>query len=386
VAFVVGVILAAVDGGLAVGVYLLALLPGAWLCRHVLRLYPDTVEHQSFCRTALAGLVYTAAVLLAEELLGMAVYAAAAALFGGGGDPVSIIVFLALLEAFLVAAFAEEYMKLHLARRAVPFERAATPTAVLLHAVAGSAAFATLENVVYLSFRSPGGVSVASLFIRSVFCVPAHVAWGVSNASRLAIINFGSNGNHAALSLSYLFAILAPSVLLHGSWDLFLFLAGYYHDFLLLRCKRIHSSDNMDACVHQDAVAARLYAGLNTASVLCLVSGIVVPACTIYITRRRVIELRGFEAGAGNDTPYPPPAYEVAVDVGDEFDFRPPPAPQGPGLLQWQAHLQAARGGTPLAPPPPLQPQARDNNPFLVCAGLDEAGLDDDPHAPVLSL
>jgi hypothetical protein len=123
--------------------------------------------------------------------------------------------------------------------------------------------------------------------------------------------------------------------------------------------------------------------------VLCLVSGIVVPACTIYITRRRVIELRGFEAGAGNNAPYPSPvspAFEVAVGVGDEYDFHPPPAPQRPGLLQWQAHLQAARGGAPLAPPPPLQPQARDNNPFLVGAGLDEAGLDDDPHAPVLSL
>jgi hypothetical protein len=228
-------------------------------------------------------------------------------------------------QAFLVAALCEEWVKLRLARRALHFEVAMTPTSLLLHAAAASAAFASLENVFYLNFRAvdaDGSVSLATLFIRCVLGVPSHVAYGVASAAGLALHHFGGLLPTAGavvppLTWSALGRMLWPSVMVHGLWDFLIFLDANLSTVLLARCSRVlaaasqtdapssttTSSDSSDEalanayelCGALDAQAAGLMVSIIALRICCLVAVFLLPVVAVYICRRRVLKVRALE-------------------------------------------------------------------------------------------
>ena len=122
-------------------------------------------------------------------------------------------------QAFFVAALLEETMKLRLARRAVHFESALSADAILLHALAASTAFASLENVFYLS--APDGVGFVTVLVRCVVGVPCHAAEGIISAAGLVLHRMSANGRDGTIGWREAFHILWPSVTLHGLWDAF---------------------------------------------------------------------------------------------------------------------------------------------------------------------
>ena len=149
-----GILIFGVNGWLPCLVYVLAVAPGAVVIRSALRRYPGTVSNSALARSALAGVLGSLLILLYEELVQMAVFFVFIAHGLQSGVSVASVVFLAIGEAFLTAALCEEWVKVRLTRRALHFEGVTTPTAVMLHAAAASAAFACLENVFYLNFRA----------------------------------------------------------------------------------------------------------------------------------------------------------------------------------------------------------------------------------------
>jgi PrsW family intramembrane metalloprotease len=332
----------ALSGLVSVGVYALALLPGVLLCRWAVRRWGDehaggvdehglplppppdgaeaggelrVVQHratpETLCRTAVAGIVFTGLICVYERTLQLLLNLIEAAMIGGGGDDATVATFAALFQAYIVAAAVEEAVKLRLTQRALQFEpdAAASAKRLLLHSVFGSAAFATLENVLYLNLRSKDspadGVDVTSIVLRTLLCVPMHVAWGVCNACGLAMHHFGAGGG-PVLPWVVLVSALGPSLALHGTWDFFIFLASNFQELLLNRCDSVEQDSRWNgeeswlaSCVRRDGRARGLHKSLLTVEIMGLVSFFVIPLATLLVCRRRLRRLRELEEGGG---------------------------------------------------------------------------------------
>ena len=333
VALVVGVLVYALSGLLALGVYALALLPGLLLCRLAVRRWgnaaaagvdahglPLAVAREEgaeegtrntpepLCRTAIAGVLFTGLICVWEHSLELVLWLIVAAMISGGAEQVTTATFTSLFEAYVVAAGVEEWVKLRITRRALAFEDAGTSSdRMLLHAVFGSAAFATLENVLYLSLRSEnpsGGADIAILFIRTLICVPMHVAWGITSGCGLAMHHFGGGG--PVLTWGQSAAMLWPSMALHGTWALFIFLSSNFTELLVYRCDQVDQdarwsgdADWLSSCLRRDARARQLHKSLTTANILVFVSFFLLPLFTLLVCMRRLRRLRELETGAG---------------------------------------------------------------------------------------
>ena len=239
-------------------------------------------------------------------------------------------------QAFFVAALLEETMKLRLARRAVHFESALSADAILLHALAASTAFASLENVFYLS--APDGVGFVTVLVRCVVGVPCHAAEGIISAAGLVLHRMSANGRDGTISWRAAFHILWPSVTLHGLWDAFAFLTQAFEAMLRDRCRQAAGSglDNwetmqadylpmspteeadVDKCISTDAVAAKLSHVWDMLSLYTLLAFILLPCITLFVARRRLRKMRVMEqeaAGHSSDSvgEHLPPPPEEAV-------------------------------------------------------------------------
>jgi hypothetical protein len=235
------------------------------------------------------------------------------------------------------------------------FEGADTPTALLLHAAAASAAFATLENVFYLNFRAAdagGGVPLVTLLMRCLLGVPSHIAEGVMSAAGLALHHFSGDlgaGGAPPLTWAVLGRILLPAVLLHGLWDFFIFIFINLRTVAVARCERVlsglappppaagvapSSSDYyyddyattkvvLQACSDLGADAGRkvvdLLVSLNALDICNLVSAIVLPVATAYVCRRLVLEVRALEARLCTPGWTPPPVTPADAEAGGPF-------------------------------------------------------------------
>jgi hypothetical protein len=238
----------------------------------------------------------------------------------------------ARVQAFFVAALLEENMKLRLARRAVHFESALSADAVLLHALAASTAFATLENVFYLN--GPGGVGLITVFVRCVVGVPCHAAEGVISAAGLVMHRLSPSGRDGTISWRAAARILWPSVMLHGIWDAFAFLTTSFEDMLRDRCRQVEGialddwetmqadylpmspteEADVDNCISADASAAKLSHAWDVLSLCSLIAFILLPCITVVVARLRMRKMRVVEQEA------------VAVHMIDgEGNHRPPP-------------------------------------------------------------
>jgi hypothetical protein len=271
----------------------------------------------------------------------------------------------------------------------------ATPTALLLHAAAASAAFATLENVFYLNFRAAdarGRVTLGTLLVRCVLGVPAHVAEGVTSAAGLALHHFGSTGIGGMpplLTWAALGRCMWPSVLLHGLWDFLLFLGGNLFVVILERCKQVlpdaapspaaapcSSSDYgafdfsdgaeasmLEACADADGRVAALFTSLDALDICVLVSTVVLPLATAYMCRRRVLMVRAMEARPGWT---PPPVTPADAEAGAPFGGS--AAPNQASSLH-EAPAAPWSYEAPPAPPPatlmPARQQRPDEEPLL---------------------
>ena len=377
-----GILLFGVEGFLSAAVYALALAPGVMILRAAVRCCPGAAEDGALARSALAGLFSALLILTYEHLVTFCVrLVTAAASRGAESSGIAAAVWLAFAEAFMVAALCEEWVKLRLARRALHFERAGAPTALLLHAASASAAFASLENVFYLNFSAvgaDGGVSLATLLTRSVFCVPAHIAWGVSSAAGLAVHHLrsgrGGGGGAATLPWAALGGAMWPSLLLHGLWDYLLFLPTNLATVLVTRCERMDypadapapspfstSSDGavrrwLVWCAAADKQAMGLAMSLGLLRIFFLIGAVVLPAATVYVCHRRVHQLREFEASTGRG----------GEDASAVLDWAPAPQHEG-GSADAEVGVAGLHASAPtrahdipaaevLLPPPPLPP------------------------------
>ena len=229
VALSFGVLIFGVNGWLPCLVYVLAVTPGTVIMRSALRRYPGAASNSALARSALAGVLGTLLILLYEQLVQLAVWTAFIVHVVQNGGSVAGVVFLSIGEAFLMAALCEEWMKVRLTRRALHFDGVTSPTAVMLHAAAASAAFACLENVFYLNFYAideAGIPHIVTILIRCLVGVPLHVMWGVTSGAGLGMHHFctSERGN---LTWATLYHIMWPSTAIHGFWDLFIFLNDY---------------------------------------------------------------------------------------------------------------------------------------------------------------
>ena len=264
VALSFGILIFGVNGWLPCLVYVLAVAPGAVFMRSALWRYPGAVSNAALARSALAGVIGSLLILLYEQLVQMVVFFIFIAHGLQSGIGVASVVFLAIGEAFLMAALCEEWVKVRLTRRALHFEGVTSPTAVMLHAAAASAAFACLENVFYLNFRAvdeTGGTPrLVTIMIRCFLCVPIHIMWGVTSGAGLAMHHFGGS-ERGVLTWTALFHLMWPSTFIHGFWDVFIFLNDYLGDM----------------------------------TVQVLVAMLVLPPITGFVCRRRIMRLRQME-------------------------------------------------------------------------------------------
>jgi RsiW-degrading membrane proteinase PrsW (M82 family) len=268
-----------------VGVYCVALFPGVIQCKRALNLYGDAVTKESFMRSALAGFYFTLLVcaleLLAEIL--MEIFA----IITMGINSMSYIVLTAFIEAFCIAGFFEETTKALVTRRAVKYERADSASAILAHSIAGAATFATLENIFYLSFKDTGNqaVSYTVLFVRTFLCVPLHICWGLSNGAGIGISRMASTNT---------IHVILPSVILHGLWDLPL--------FLLHKGSRAYTKycDLTKPCVSDDYTKSIL-SEVVASVYISLAFFFIIPALSFFLCWRRIALLRTVEAGDFSD-------------------------------------------------------------------------------------
>ena len=142
----------------------------------------------------------------------------------------------ALILAFVVAAACEESFKfLVLHRYCARCPEFDEPMDAVVYGAVASLGFATLENILYVV---EGGLWVA--VTRAVTAVPAHACFGAVMGYYYAQARFGSSGERS------LVPVLAVPILLHGLYDLPLFLLysqenpvvilGLYVFFVILLC------------------------------------------------------------------------------------------------------------------------------------------------------
>jgi hypothetical protein len=310
-------------------VYLGAVLPGYLTCRYALNKYPGHVTGEQFCRTVLVGILFTFFILVYEYLVELVVLVTAPLVIGSHADSGSYFVvgLEALGQAFLVAALCEEWIKFRITRRAVHVEGASNPTAIMLHAAAGSAAFASLENVLYCNFRTGG--DIGTTITRAVLCIPAHIAWGISSGSAYALFRI-RNGNADVIPWGALIGIMGPSVLLHGIWDFVLFFSsaatsaynkrrlmcletdyagfssGFGSDYAGLVSPNPSSSEVFFNCLNSDPIANHLLNMVTNLYITILVMTFTLPFLSLYVMYARVKCLRAAEAVVGADLEQPP--------------------------------------------------------------------------------
>lgn len=134
-----------------------------------------------------------------------------------------LIIIVLLLMAFVVAAGVEETTK-HFALRCCRLPNALRdPQAVLVYLVAAALGFACAENLEYVFGAKSSPIHGISLFVSELFILvlrllmPIHFICAVLQAAQLS-------KNVAGIVSISLPMILFPAILLHGSFDFFLFL------------------------------------------------------------------------------------------------------------------------------------------------------------------
>ena len=315
------------------GVYFVALVPGFVQCKRAFHVYSDSVTKESFTRSALAGFYYTLLVC-AAELLALFVLELVTMLTLGR-ESMTYIVLTSFIEAFCIAGFFEETTKSLITRRAVKFEKAHTASAILAHSIAGAATFATLENVFYLSFRESNNQSVSYtlLFVRTFLCVPLHICWGLSNGAGVGISRL------ATPAFKSVVPVILPSVILHGLWDLPLFLASKGSWAYAHYCASTNQPiTNCFRNEYANSVLAEAVAGFY----ISIVFFFLIPVISFYSCWRRVRLLRAVETGDLSHFEKRPPTREwstrdeapvgTLVDLSFPVEPLPPPPPPPPPL------------------------------------------------------
>ena len=288
-------------------VYFVALLPGFLMCRRALHVYRHEVTQESFARSILAGLSFTVLVFLCELAAGIVVELLSILAFGYA--TVSYVAITSLVEAFVIAAWFEEKTKASITQRAIRFENADNVSSILAHSIAGATAFATLENVLYLSMSSPGRKSVLTLsvlFIRTFICVPLHICWGISNGAGIAIAKLAPEantrlGDGLVLRLTAgpfsvpasRVSLIGPSVFLHGLWDFPLFMAQKSGAALKSYCEV--TKQPLDWCSRNDS-ANSLNMELLVGVIMSLIFLVMIPIHSFFHCWRRVKLLRAIES------------------------------------------------------------------------------------------
>jgi len=292
-------------------VYFVALLPGFLMCRRALHVYRHDVTQESFARSMLAGLSFTVLVFLCELAAGVVLELLSFLALGYGS--VSYVAITSLVEAFVIAAWFEEKTKAAITQRAILFENASCASSILAHSIAGATAFATLENVLYLSMSSPGrksALTLGVLFVRTFICVPLHICWGITNGAAIAIAKLAPEansrlGNGLVLRITAgpfsipasRVSLIGPSVLLHGLWDFPLFMTHKSGAALKAYC--VVTKQPPDQCWRND-FANSLNMELLVGVMMSLIFFVVIPVWSFFVCWRRVKLLRTIESADFN--------------------------------------------------------------------------------------
>lgn len=135
-----------------------------------------------------------------------------------------LLVLYLFLLAFVVAAGVEETMK-HFAVRCCRFPQALKePQTIMVYLLTAAMGFATAENIEYVLGAKASPVAGVSLFVGELFILlvrillPIHLVCAVLQATEMSRRDTGIDPRMPLVRL------LLPAVLLHGSFDFFLFL------------------------------------------------------------------------------------------------------------------------------------------------------------------
>ncbi len=131
-----------------------------------------------------------------------------------------------IFEAFLVAGFVEEGVKILLVRRYV-YKKPYFDEVMdgIVYTVAAGMGFACIENVLYVM---QNGIGCAVL--RAILSVPGHAAW---SAVMGYYIGMSKLAKAPRLKRKYLFIGFLIAFLLHGLYDVFLFIGGSKGDWII---------------------------------------------------------------------------------------------------------------------------------------------------------
>jgi protease PrsW len=123
------------------------------------------------------------------------------------------------LASFFIIAFSEEGSK-YLALRLLVLGHSFFNEVYdgILYAVAASLGFATVENILYVSFSGSAGLGVALL--RSILSVPGHALWGVMMGYYVGLARFEPNPRRAR---DLVWKGLLMAMFFHGLYDFFSF-------------------------------------------------------------------------------------------------------------------------------------------------------------------
>ena len=189
-----------------------ALLPSVLLVRYFVRSdrYPEPTS--VLWGTFLRGFAILFPVCILELVLSVAL------------EDVGGAITQAFILAFVVAAACEESFKfivLHwYCGRHPEFDE---PMDAVVYGAVASLGFATLENILYVA---QGGLWVA--ITRAVTVVPAHACFGAVMGYYYAKVRFGSPRERS------LVPVLAVPILLHGLYDLPLFLLDFQENLVVI--------------------------------------------------------------------------------------------------------------------------------------------------------
>jgi Cys-rich protein (TIGR01571 family) len=137
-----------------------------------------------------------------------------------------LLVLYLFLLAFVVAAGVEETMK-HFVVRCCRFPQPLKePQTLLVYLLTAALGFATAENIEYVLGAKSSPIAGVSLFVGEIFILvirilmPIHLICAVLQAAQMSKRETGIDPNMP------LFKVLLPGIILHGTFDFFLFLVS----------------------------------------------------------------------------------------------------------------------------------------------------------------